>query len=498
MTDPDRTLADSTESVQQEQLRPHAASGVKWLSVSGLGTSILQVIQLAVLARFLTPADFGLMAMVLVVIGVTQAFGDVGLSNIVVQKKTIRREELATLYWVNLVAGILITLVVAASAPFVAMFYLEPRVAEILPIAALTFLFASPGQQFQMLLQRDLRFREIAVGELSAAFTGTIVAVALAMDGRGIYSLVIGYLASTALRSFVFLRVGWNDWRPRIHFSFEELKEHLRFGLHQMGERVVNFVSANVDYIVVGRYLGSEILGAYAIAYQLVVIPLTRINPILNRVAFPLFARKQDDDGALRLGYLEVTKFLSLIVGPLLVGLAIVAPVAVPVVLGDGWQLTTGLIPILAVVGMLKAVGNPSGSVFLAKGRADIGFYWNCFIAAVNSVAFLMFVRYGVFSLATSYAVLTTAYFLLGLVVLRSIIGLPPDEYFRSLKSATAGSTFMALVVYGCYKFFNPLLPEIALLVTLIGIGVLTYGTVILKLERSYIANLVKLLKKDT
>lgn len=468
-------------------LKKQAASGVKWTGTSTAVITVLRFLQLAVLTRLLSPQDFGLMAMIMVVIGFTQAFVDMGISNAVIQRQDTTREQLSSLYWLNIISGIMVFGLVVASTPLIVSFYREPRLSKLIFWVALTFVIAPVGQQFQALLQKELRFGKLAGVETASAIAGATVAIVSAVLNQGVFSLIWGQLATAAVTALYLAKLGWDSWRPSFRFKLEDIKGYISFGLYQMGERSVNYLSANMDYLMIGRFLGPEILGFYRLAYELVVVPLTRINPILTRVAFPILAKRQDDDGALREGYLQMIKFLSIVTFLLLIGLAATAPLIVPVLFGKGWGPSVTLVQILVPLGMTKVVGNPLGPVLLAKGRADIGFKWNVFVAAANTLVFRLVVGFGVYAVAWSNVALTSMYSVFMWFILYRTIKIGWQEYLSVLFRPVLMGILMGAVVYAGYVVLSGLIiSELLLLTGLVVSGLLVYGSLVMFFERTY------------
>ncbi|MHB8840630.1 MAG: MOP flippase family protein [Candidatus Aquicultor sp.] len=468
-------------------LKKQAVSGVKWTGTSTAVITVLRFLQLAILTRLLSPQDFGLMAMIMVVIGFTQAFVDMGISNAVIQRQDSTREQLSSLYWLNIISGIVVFGLVVAATPLVVGFYREPRLSGLVVWVALTFVIAPVGQQFQALLQKELRFGKLAGIETAAAVAGAVVAIVSAILKQGVFSLIWGQLATAAVTAVLLAKLGWGAWRPSLRFRLGDIKGYISFGLYQMGERSVNYLSANVDYLMIGRFLGPEILGFYRLAYELVVVPLMRINPVVTRVAFPILAKRQGDDGALRQGYLQMIKLLSIVTFPLLIGLAATAPLIVPVMFGKGWGPSVILVQILVPLGMIKVLGNPSGPVLLAKGRADIGFKWNLFVAVVNTLVFWFFVRYGAYAVAWSHVALTSVYSVFMWFILYRVIKISWQEYIGVLFRPVLMGILMGAVVYVGYLVLSGLIvSELSLLAGLVLCGVLVYGSLMVFFERNY------------
>ncbi|MCD5406439.1 MAG: MOP flippase family protein [Desulfotomaculum sp.] len=206
---------------------------------------------------------------------------------------------------------------------------------------------------------------------------GVITAISTALIGQGVFALVWGALANAAARTLFLLVVGLKNWRPAWRFKISDIRSFVSFGLYQLGERTINFLNSKLDTILIGSLLGAQALGFYTLAWNLIIQPLQKLNPIITRVAFPVFAKLQDDNARLKRGYMSTLNILSAMNFPYFFGLAVVAPLLVPVVFGMQWLPSILLMQILCVVGLLRSTGNPIGSLLLAKGRADWGFKWN-------------------------------------------------------------------------------------------------------------------------
>ena len=416
--------------------------------------------------------------MILPVIALAQIFSDMGISSAIIQHKDITEDALSSLYWLNILSGLAAFCFVFFSRSLVIRFYDEPQLNNLFIWMACIFLITPIGQQFQMLLQRNLEFQRFGEIEIISIVGGSLIAIGSALAGNGALSIVLGTLATAAIRSFFLAILGWKRWRPRLHFRLQDTRGYLGFGLYQIGDQSVNYLATNIDYIIIGKMLGTEILGIYTIAYQLVVIPQTKLNPILTRVAFPLFARKQDDNTALRRGYLETLRLVGYLSFPLIIGLAATASLSVPVVLGEGWEPAIHLIQILAILGILKAIGNPLGSIYLAKGRPEIGFYFNIAMLILNTSAFLLAVRYGIYTLAIAYVVVNTFMLLPSLVIIDHLIELKAGAFLRNLLPPLSFSLLMGGSVYAAYLLSGSLaINDVIILTGLVLLGMVIYAS---------------------
>jgi O-antigen/teichoic acid export membrane protein len=361
------------------------------------------------------------------------------------------------------------------------------------PWAALIFVIRPFGQQFFVLLERDLKFKTLAKIEVVASLASTTAAITAAASGAGVYALILGTLVRAGVWSALLIIQSWSPgaWRPQLHFRARDVRGYLGFGLYQMGERSVSFLYLNVDYLLIGRFLSIEALGAYSLAYQLVLKPVSVFNPIITRVAFPAFAKRQSDDDALRRGYVEMMKAIAFVVAPVMVALAATAPVLVPVLFGDKWHRSVVLIQILALVGLLSALGNPVGSVMLAKNRPDVGFKMNVASLIVMTGALLVAVQAGLTAVAWTEA----AVIFVAVLAWAAIIGNALSLQLRSMIAPLVSPLLYAASV-GCLMLAvrDPLEAKISsdiavALLTLL-VGALTYLLLVVRFERPYVQQL--------
>jgi lipopolysaccharide exporter len=430
-------------------LRKSGMAGVKWTGISGVATTTLHFVQLAILARILSPADFGLMAMIMVIVGFAQAFADMGISNAIIYRRDVNSQQLSSLYWINVVASAAVFFIILLTIPLVVWLYSDARLQVIMPWAAIIFLLIPWGQQHQILLQKELKFKAISLVEMVSGLLGTVVAVTAAVNQLGVLSLIFGQLATALVRSVLFMAVGTRVWSPQYHFAWRDLDGFLTFGLFQMGERTINYFNSRVDQLLIGSLVGAQALGYFNLAFNLALQPTTRINPIITRVAFPVFASMQTDNERLKRGYLLILKILSMINFPLMMGLAVIAPTFIPLVFGAQWHDAVILVQILSLVGLLRSTGSPVGSLLMAKGRADLGFKWNLGIFFVQIPGIFVGGYYGgVYGIAIAVLVLQAGYFVLTyLVLIRKLIGSCLVDYCNSLVPNAVSAVAMAGLV---------------------------------------------------
>lgn len=457
-------------------LKHQAITGVKWNTLTTLLSTIFQLVSYIVLARILQPADFGLMAMATVIIGFAQSFSDAGISSAIIYRQDATTDQLSSLFWLNIWTGILVFVLIVCLEPLILLLFSEPRLPSILYTVALTFLIIPWGKQFEILLQKDLNFAVLSKIQIVALTISTAVTVCTALLGYGVWSLVWGQLSLAILSTFMLALVGYRWYRPQIHFKRNDLKGYLNFGLFQMGERCVNFFAERFDQLILASLLGAQGLGYYNFAFNIINIPLSRINPIINKVIFPVFAQIQDNALHLKAGYLKVLRLLISVNAPLLIGIAIVSPLAIPLIFGTKWTASVIILQILSIVALSRSIGNPVGSLILAKGRAELGFKWNLGLTMIQIPALYIGAKLGgAMGVALALALVQILLSIFNyLVLIRTLLGPCLREYIQSLWPALWMSGIMAMTASAINILFQTVSQPVTLIAQLL-CGALVY-----------------------
>lgn len=479
-------------------LRRHALSGVKWTSLSTVLVTLTQVLQTIILARILNPEDFGLMAMVTVVIGFASAYSDLGIGAAIVQHEGTTPGQLSSLYWLNVGVGIILFIITWCVSPLIAVLFREPRLRELLNVISMAFIVVPVGIQFQMLLQKNLQFNLLARQDICSALLGFIVACFCGLSGFGVWSLVWGQLSTTTMKTILSVYSGYKSWPIRLHFATKDLREFISFGLYQMGERTINYLNFRLDQLLIGYLLGPHMLGYYSFAFNLVMQPVSRINPVLTSVAFPLFVKAQHDDVRLRLGYFSLQKFLSMINFPILAGLFAAAPALIPFMFGDQWHPAIVLVQILSFVALVKSTGNPVGYLLLAKGRADLGFKWNALLLCTQLPVIYLAANSGnMITVSIALLALQGLYFWLSYpLLIRRVLGRSLREYLMSTLPAFLLSAAMAISVLALAIFLDGISRGWKVFLQVV-CGVIMYAVLNFAFRRAWLAEIRAMITRN-
>lgn len=398
-------------------LRKQAILGVRWTAISSLSRAILQVIQVAILARLLAPEDFGVMAVALAITLFLQIFSDAGIGNAIIHYKHINQKQLHTLYWLNICISFLLAVLIALFGHWIAIWYQNSDLETLLFIASLSLVITALGQQLRVLAEKNLMFDLLAKHEVASAVSGFSASIVSAYYyDAGVYSLIIGYLVSSSTLCLLTWRYLSFGWRPKFYFSYKKIRHFLKFGVYMVGNNVINAFNSQVDILIGAKLLSGADVGVYSVPKDLNLRISAIINPIATRVSTPVMAKMQDDVDLSRV-YLQTMRMTASVNFPIYMAMALFSSEIVHLMLGDQWQDSIALLQILAFWGMFRAIGNPVGSLLVATGRADLSFKWNLVWFFIIPPSVWYGCQYGVEGMALA-------------MLLLGVIGFWPNWYF--------------------------------------------------------------------
>lgn len=376
--------------------------------VTMLGQALTITIQLTstvVLARLLSPEDYGVIAMVMAVTAFAGLFREMGLSTAAIQKKDLTRGQQSNLFWLNVVMGCVLTLLVAVGSPLVAQFYNKPELVSVTTVLSFNFLICSLATQHNAMLVRNMQFGRKSVATISGALVTLVVAVVLALQGRGYWALVWGTLVGSVITTVLTLALA--PFHPSRPSRGQGIREMLGFGANVTAFNFVNYFHRNLDTILVGRYWGAESLGYYSRAYQLLMFPITAIREPINSVAFPAMSQLQNKPEEFRQYYRGLTLLLSHMTMPLVAFLLLYSELIVELTLGKQWLAAAPIFSVLAITAFIQTPYTLVGIVQLSLGRGKRYLQLGFMSAIVTSAGFCIGLKWGPIGIATAYAVTT-------------------------------------------------------------------------------------------
>lgn len=358
-------------------IKSQAVKGVQWTTLSAVFNTLIQFLRVAILVRLLEKSDFGLMAIVMMILGFMGLFSDMGIGSAIIHRKDITEREYSSLYWFNFAINTFLYFFIWGVSGLVAEFYHEPILCILIPIMGVNLFFTAFGRQFSVVAQKELQFRFISIVEIITNIVSLVPAVVFAYLGWGVYSLIYSTLLASLFSNLFFFVKMRKHHKIIFHFSLLEIKPFLKIGLFQTGGQILNYFNTQFDVIIIGRMLGTEVLGVYNLAKNLAMRPTQVINPIITKIAAPLLSKMQDDTSLLKKSYLFIIRLLSMTNFPIYFAMAILAQPILAIVYGVNDMEMAHILAILSLYYMLRSIGNPVGGLVIAKGRTDLEFYWN-------------------------------------------------------------------------------------------------------------------------
>jgi PST family polysaccharide transporter len=482
-----------TPSRDPRALDGSLASAVKWMSVARLLAQLLTWLVSIFVARLLTPGDFGIVGMSSVYLGLLVIAAEFGLGSALVAHRDLTPAQLAAINTLAVLLGVAGMALGAASAGPLAAFFRTPALVAIVPVVSLNFLLVAFRTVPLSLLQRDLRFREVALIDFWQSVILAAATLVLAIAGAGFWSLVIGPLiGNAAYTGFSMLRrpIGF----ARLHL--DTLGPTLRLSRDVLGARLSWYVFQNADRAVIGRTLGDHALGIYTMGWNLALLPLEKLTSITVNVAPSIFSAARADPALLRRYLLLLTSALLLVTLPATVGIALVAPELVTALLGPQWSESVLPLRLLAVYAALRCL-DPLWTQFLTVTEdARFAFRRNLVAAVVLPVVFIVASRWGVVGVAAAWMI---AHPLIIVVPLfRRVtqrLSIPLRDQFDSMAPAVISCGVMAGSVVLLRLVVLPNAPPMVRLVAGAGVGATVYGALLATAFRSRIRDVVHTLR---
>jgi PST family polysaccharide transporter len=476
-----------------QDLTAKTVSGISWSAISAVGERVIASLTTLVLARFLLPSAYGLLAMATVLTAFFATIKDLGTYSALVRRNRLSDDLVSTAFWINLLWGVVGTAIVAILAPLVARFYHEPRVTALLAFLSLSLFLNSLGLVHRAMMVRAMSFRRLAFIQVGSAMVAAAAGIVLAIRGAGVWSLVAMFLIDASLESLLL----WiaSPWRPRWYCSWSELHSIRSFSLNLTGSNILDYFSRNADNLLVGRYLGVVPLGYYSFAYGLMMLPIQNISWVVGKVVFPAFSHLGEDNAHFRKAFLRVCTKIGTLTFPMMLGMLVTADVLVTVMLGGKWLPAVPLVRILAPVGMLQSLSSMAGIIYLTKGRSELRLRW-AVIADVSAVmSFAVGLRWGISGVATAYALVVALLAYPNLSIPLRLIQMPLRALAAALWPSFKAALWMSasvLLVRAGLEFYG-VKPSLVLAIAVFT-GVAVYGGLLLWQRPPVLQDLARIL----
>jgi PST family polysaccharide transporter len=469
-----------------------ALSNARWVGISQASRQILQFASVAILSRLLPSADFGLMAMAVVVSNLGILFRDLGTAAALVQKREITDELIDTVFWLNVAFGVIVGGLVLVLSPVAAHLFHAPALTGILACLSVMFPIAATGASQFAVLERQHQFRAIARIEVISSAAGLLAAVLGALHGMGVYSFVLQVIVVLTLSSIQI----WAKSRHRLRFSWSanEFRGIFGFSGNLTIFNFVDYFARNADSILIGRFLGAVSLGWYSIAYRILLFPIHNLTFVSSRALLPVYSRYQDDPATVRALYLRTLALIGSITCPLMLGLWALRSPFVLVAFGSRWTPVAPILMWFAPMGFIQSLLSTTGMLLTSIGRTDILRTLGIINSVVLVASFAGGIHFGLMGLVIAYfcAVALTAITSLQVTLVQVGSGI------IQLASYIWGQTLCAIAMAGFLSilnsYFRPRVPALALLIILVPAGAAFYTLALFLFSRPSLVEIRKAL----
>lgn len=353
-------------------------SASRWTTSSTILRVILQYAQTMILARLLTPSDFGHMAIIAALIAIVGIIADFGISNALIHFQTPDSDILSSLYWINMIISfLLMTLFILIANP-IASFYNTPELYIPLLLVSVIFPIGAIGNQFKVLAEKEFRFTKLIWIEVFSALSAFLTTIILATNGYGIYSIIAAIISSTSIKSILFFIFLSKNYRIKFILNLSGLGNYFRYGTYKLCETFINTVNSQSDIFLGGYFFGASNIGIYSTPRdQNLNIANNFVNPIVTRISTPAMAKVQHDKKSLKEIYLLALRMTSSINFPIYAFICFFATDIIAILLGPQWKDACFYMTIFAIWGAIRSVGNPTGSLLYSTGNVRRAFWWN-------------------------------------------------------------------------------------------------------------------------
>lgn len=475
-------------------LKNRAIRGAAWVGLSQAGGRFISFLVTAVLARFLTPDDFGLIGMVLIFSGFASLFNEMGFRAALIQKQDVNEGHFSSVFWFNIIVSILLMLLMTLSAPLIADFFKKTELAQLVRLLSLTFLIGSPVIVMRAQFAKELNFRGLSIIQLIAAAASGVLGVSLALLGYGVYALVGQLLGSAAC--YTILIWVYSDWRPRWLFSWSAIRELMGFSIGVIGGNSLNYWVRNADKLLIGKFLGAANLGLYSMAYTIMSLPMSQITTVLAKVMFPTLSVIQAHRGRTRMIYLRSIAVIGLLAFPAMLGLIVVADDFVIAIFGEQWQEMIPTLRLLCLGGLLQSVNSTVGWIYKSQGRSDIQFWWILFNGILTFIAVGIGINWGINGVAIAYAVRIFLTTWLNFYIPGRLINMSFGDVAKALLPQLLIAIVMAVILAYSTSVIPETWPHILRLGVLIAIGSFVFFILIRQFQIPAYTDVIRLAKE--
>jgi lipopolysaccharide exporter len=469
-------------TVSNAHIQKATIQGAVWNYATFIVSKGLVFVTTIILARLLSPEDFGLLALGMIAISYLDTIDDLGVADAMVYRQNDPERAYNVAFVINLITGLVLTCIGILVAPFVALFFNEPRVALILQVLSLTFAISGIGRLIESRFRKELDFRSKFFVQFGKAIIKGGVSIAFALNGFGVWSLIWGQLAGSFSSTILYwLR---SKWIPKLIFDIKIAQSLFGYGSQMILVEILGMVHKNVDYLIIGFLLGAEQLGFYTMGFRLPELVIISVCYIFGQTLFPAYAKLQNRMDDLRAGFLKSIQYLSLITIPAGLLMYLIAPEFVGFFYGEKWQTSIAIVQALSIYALIYSLSYNAGDIYKATGRPVILNQLGVVKLLITVPTLWFAATYGILYIAIAQVGTTAILTIIRLVVAQKIIGFSWKDFLRTLRPASGSALVMFVLAFALRAQLLNLPPLVNM--SIVGVcGVVLYVGMLWLTERS-------------
>ena len=362
--------------VDNRGIKKKLLSGTKWTTLSIIFDAIIQIVKLAIVSRFITKTDFGIVAIINMVLGMTTIFADLGFSVGVLSIKNISPKEFSSVFWIQALLFTLLYIILSFSSPLIAEFYNASAIEVLIPLALLNLFCWSIGKLYDTLIHKNMLFKTMAIRNIFASLFSLFGIIIFCFVGLGIYSLILATLLYSFIVNVWNFIAGQSQMPLKFHCSVKEIRPFFKIGVYKMATQICDYFSDKIDIIILGKFLGMDTLGVYNVAKDLLQRVTGIFKAVISKVTLPALAKVNDDDNSLKRYFCILTMFSSFITTPICVLVMVFAKDILIILYGITYVEAVPLVQLFGGIYILSSIVAYEGVLVSATGKTHLDFYW--------------------------------------------------------------------------------------------------------------------------
>ncbi|MCU0343452.1 MAG: lipopolysaccharide biosynthesis protein [Ignavibacterium sp.] len=447
------------------KLKHKIVGGVAWNAIGLIIDNGLQLVVKLILARLLVPEVFGIIGFATVFIGMIQVFSDLGMTAALIQRKDkhLTPIDYDTAYWAGLAWSIFLMAILSfVIGPIAANFYNESMLITIMPILSVSLLLRNLRAVHIVNITREMDFKKIVLPKNISRILASLGAILLAFFGFGVWSIVFQSVASEILVAIIYSYV--SPWKPQRRFSKKSFKNIFGFGVYTTGTNIFNYLTGNIDYLLIGKLLGAHSLGVYTLGYNITYVVRGQILNVINSVFYPVYSKIQDDLETTKRYYFKVIKYNCIIIYPLMIGILLLAKPLVIYGLGEKWVESIIPMQFMAAAGLVHLLTSSNTVLLRGLGKPKLELIFSIIKTLGVNVPFIVLgvVYNGIIGAAMGLFFAKIVIFFINNYTLRKVAGIKFSEILNN-----AGNLFLLTILTSSSVFFISNYLVLALIFTL-------------------------------